>query len=143
MHGLGVWTLDSEIRQPCYAPVLPPWRVIHAISGVEVLDENKEIQSSIIERVPHIADMIQSALYPANEVRIIIMPIRVLRENRATQEAKQIRQADEMFLEAVLNCDCLRDEHLRILSMIADRFLTQVHAELRSPETTSTTTAIG
>ena len=47
------------------------------------------------------------------------------------QKTRQARLADEMFLEAVLNCNCLRDEHLRILSDLADKFHTQVQASAR------------
>jgi len=73
-----------------------PWSVIDAIGGVEVLVENKETQSAMIRRIPHIADMIQSALYPANIVRRI-MPIRVLREHRAIQEAIRKRGLYDEF----------------------------------------------
>jgi len=73
-----------------------PWRVIHAISDVEVLVENKEIQSAMIGRIPHIADMVQSASYPANMVRRI-MSIRVLRENRAIQKAIRKRGLNDEF----------------------------------------------
>ena len=45
-----------------------------------------------------------------------------------SQEGKENRLADEMFLESVLRCNCLRDEHLRILSTLADKFLAQVNA---------------
>jgi hypothetical protein len=40
----------------------------------------------IVERIPHIADMVQSTPYPNTVVRGI-MPIKVLRESRAVQEA--------------------------------------------------------
>jgi len=35
------------------------------------------------------------------------------------------RQADEMFIRAVLECDCLEDIQLRILSELADKLLNQ------------------
>jgi len=35
------------------------------------------------------------------------------------------RQADEMFIRAVLECDCLDNIQLRILSELADKMLSQ------------------
>ena len=64
--------------------------------GEEVLVENKEIQSAIDERIPHVADMIESASYPANVVRRIL-PIKVLRENREIQEAIRKRGLYDEF----------------------------------------------
>lgn len=51
------------------------------------------------------------------------------------QEAKKTRLADEMFIEMVIRCDCLRDQHLKILSTLADKFLQQVQAQIGNQKT--------
>ena len=63
-----------------------PWWVICTISDVKVLVKNKEIESAMIRRIPYIADWIRSGKNKADVARGI-MPIKVLRENKAIQEA--------------------------------------------------------
>jgi len=63
-----------------------PWLAIDAIHNVRVLVENKEIESAMVRKIPHIADWIRSGMNKADVARGI-MPIKVLRENKAIQEA--------------------------------------------------------